>query len=251
MNSETLSVVIIDDEPRAIEYLRIMLEKMAGVKVVAGISDPQLAVATLLRLQPHLLMLDIQMPVITGFDVLKQLKMNGLKPYTIFVTAFDQYAIQAIKAGAFDYLLKPVDPDELAEAIAKVKSDYPQHNLEHRLELLENELNSHRKIRFNTRSAYILLHPVEIMYIEADANYSEIYLSKQKREVVSMNLGAVEAMLPKQFIRISRSVIINSDYLVKVSGVNKRCKLKKDEEEIEFTIPEKQMAELKRAIGEL
>jgi DNA-binding LytR/AlgR family response regulator len=132
-----------------------------------------------------------------------------------------------------------------------VHSDIELHSLEHRINSLEKVVHNHRKLRFNTRSGYILIHPDEIFYIEADANYSEIYLSKDKREVVSMNLGAVEEILPNQFIRISRSLIINSQYLTKLSSVNKKCILGKGDFQIEFSIPEKQVPILKEIISKI
>ena len=119
-------------------------------------------------------------------------------------------------------------------------------SIEQRIESLERAVKNHRKLRFNTRSGFMMIHPDEIFYIEADANYSEIFYNKTQREVVSMNLGAVEALLPEQFIRISRSIIINSTWLTKLSGVQKKCWLKKDIEEMEFCVPEKQMAILKQ-----
>jgi len=250
MNINSLKVIIIDDEPEAVSYLETLLRAIPGVDIVGTTSDPSKAFALFTKFKPNVLFLDIQMPDISGFDILKLVKESGLSPYIIFTTAYDQFAIKAIRTGAFDYLLKPIDPADLAEALSKVKTDSASHSLEHRLDNLEKVIRNHTKLRFNTRSGFILIHPDEIFYIEADANYSEIYLSKEKREVVSMNLGAVEEILPDQFIRISRSLIINSHYLVKVSGVNRRCQLKKNGEDIEFGIPEKQMALLKRSMGE-
>jgi len=249
MQHKPLSAIIIDDEPEAITNLEKLAQGVAGLSIAGSTIKPEKALSLFLKARPDILFLDIQMPVINGFDVLKELHDHKLNPYTIFTTAFDHHAIQAIKAGAFDYLLKPVDPDELSLAVEKVQTDMELHSLEHRINSLEKVIHNHRKLRFNTRSGYILIHPDEIFYIEADANYSEIYLSKEKREVVSMNLGAVEDMLPNQFIRISRSLIINSQYMTKLSGVNKRCTLKKGETELEFSIPDKQLPELRKKIG--
>jgi len=251
MNASILTTVIIDDELEAIFPLEKLIKAITGFQVIEKITDPVKALPALLKNKPDVVFLDIQMPGLTGFEVLKLIRENDLNPYIIFTTAFDQYAIKAIRAGAFDYLLKPIDPDELSEVLKKVKSDFKTQSLQQRVEQLEKSIQNHRKLRFNTRSGYILLHPDEILYIEADANYSEIFLSKAQCEVVSMNLGAVEETLPHQFIRISRSIIINSNYLVKVSGVNKRCILKKSNEEIEFCIPEKHMPLLRKKIGEL
>jgi two-component system LytT family response regulator len=250
MNQNLIKVIIIDDEPEAIKYLEHQLLEFTNIQVVGTVIDSRLALAKIIRIAPQLVFLDIQMPHLNGFDVITLLKDSHLNPCIIFTTAFDRFAIRAIKAGAFDYLLKPVDMDELRFAIDNAQNHLQTQDLEHRIELLEQSVKSNHKIRFNTRSAYILLHPSEIFYIEADANYSEIHLSKTKREVVSMNIGAVQELLPKQFFRISRSVIINVDYLVKVSGTTRRCFLNKDGEEIEFTVAEIQLPELKRSIGE-
>lgn len=250
MKQNTLTAIIIDDEPEAVLNLENLLKAESDVKVVCSFTDPNTAIEGLLKFKPDVLFLDIQMPGISGFDVLSMIKELGQNPYIIFTTAYDQFAIQAIKAGAFDYLLKPIDPAELNEAIIKVKTDTASHTLDQRLESLEKALQNHRKLKFNTRSGYILIHPDEIFYIEADANYSEIYLSKEKREVVSMNLGSVEDILPNQFVRISRSIIINAHYLAKVSGVNRRCVMKKEGEEMEFNIPEKHLPELRKRFGE-
>ena len=191
------------------------------------------------------------MPEMTGFEVVKQLHTCGARPFIVFVTAFDQFAIKAIKAGAFDYLLKPVEEDELLSVIGRIHMERGVPDMSFRLHQIEKVINNQRKIIFSTRSGYFMLRPEEILYIEASSNYSEVHLVVPRREVVSMNLGAVQEVLPSQFIRISRSVIINSDYLVKVSGANKRCVLKAGTEEIEFSIPEKQLPELRKALENL
>jgi DNA-binding LytR/AlgR family response regulator len=252
MLNKLLTAIIVDDEPEAITNLEKLAQGVPGLTIAGSTTKPEKVLSFYLKTRPNILFLDIQMPGMNGFDVLKELHDHKLNPYIIFTTAFDNHAIQAIKVGAFDYLLKPADPEELAVAVEKVHSDIELHSLEHRINSLEKVVHNHRKLRFNTRSGYILIHPDEIFYIEADANYSEIYLSKDKREVVSMNLGAVEEILPNQFLRISRSLIINSHYLVKVSGANKCCTLKnKAGEHIDFIVPEKQLPDLRKKIGEV
>jgi two-component system LytT family response regulator len=185
------------------------------------------------------------MPGMNGFDVLKELHEHKLNPYVIFTTAFDNHAIQAIKAGAFDYLLKPVDPEELAVAVEKVHSDIELHSLEHRINSLEKVVHNHHKLRFNTRSGFLLIHPDEIFYIEADWNYSEIYLSKEKHEVISMTLGSVEELLPKDtFVRINRSIIINRNFITKVQTSKRLCHLSKGGEECSFSISASHLKQL-------
>ncbi|HPT01415.1 MAG TPA: LytTR family DNA-binding domain-containing protein [Bacteroidales bacterium] len=244
------TAMIVDDEPEAIASMEILLEGIEDIEVVCCATEPEKALTLFRHWKPDLLFLDIQMPALSGFEILERLYLLHYGPCVIFTTAYDKYALQAIKAGAFDYLLKPVDMDELRKTVTKAVEKCKAFNIEQRLSDLEKAVQNHRKLRFNTRSGFILIHPDEIFYIEADANYSEIFLSKENCEVVSMNIGTVEEILPKQFIRINRSVIINSHYLTKVSGVNKNCTLKKDEDEITLSVPDKQMPDLKRRFGE-
>lgn len=248
MKPTTLTAVIIDDEPEAINGLQVLVNGIVNLEITGTTTHPEKAVGLCLKTRPDIIFLDINMPEKDGFAVLQELHEHRFHPYTIFTTAWDQYTLQAIKAGALDYLLKPIDRKELQAAVQKASDNKASHSIEQRIESLERAVKNHRKLRFNTRSGFIMIHPDEIFYIEADANYSEIYLSLNQREVVSMNLGAVEALLPEQFIRISRSIIINSTWLTKLSGVQKKCWLRKENEEKEFCVPEKQMATIKRLL---
>lgn len=250
MKPITLTAVIIDDEPEAIKGMQALLENQKEVIIAGTASNAGDAISLCLRTRPDVVFLDIQMPGKDGFALLKELHDHKCYPYTIFTTAFDQYILQAMRAGALDYLLKPIDRKDLQAAVEKAMENKAAHSIEQRIESLEKAVKNHRKLRFNTRSGFIMIHPDEIFYIEADANYSEIFLSLKQREVVSMNLGAVEALLPEQFIRISRSIIINSTWLTKLSGVQKKCWLRKENEEKELCVPEKQMGELKRKVSE-
>ena len=243
-----LTAVIIDDEPEAIKGLLALVSDIENLEISGTSSQPEKAVGLCLKTRPDIVFLDINMPGTDGFAVVQELHEHHFFPYTIFTTAWDQFTLQAIKAGAFDYLLKPIDRKELRAAVQKAMDNKASHSIEQRIESLERAVKNHRKLRFNTRSGFIMIHPDEIFYIEADANYSEIFYNKTKREVVSMNLGAVEAMLPEHFIRISRSIIINSTWLTKLSEVQKKCWLRKDNEEQEFSVPEKQMATIKRIL---
>jgi len=249
MKPSPLTAVIIDDEPEAIKGMQALLSDHEEISLAGTAGTAESAIALCLKTRPDVLFLDINMPGKDGFAVLKELHEHRFYPYAIFTTAFDQFTLQAIRAGALDYLLKPIDRKELQAAVQKAIDNKASHSIEQRIESLERAVKNHRKLLFNTRSGFIMIHPDEIFYIEADANYSEIYLSLKQREVVSLNLGAVEAFLPEQFIRISRSIIINSTWLTKLSGVQKKCWLRKDNEEKEFNVPEKQMGELKRRVS--
>lgn len=245
-DEKPLTAIVVDDEEESVKMLETLISGIKGITCVGSASHPDKVLTLYLKARPDIIFLDIQLGATTGLELLDELHSMKLFPIVVFTTAYESYALQAIKAGAFDYLLKPLDPDEFENVIMKIREYRKEHQLEERLVKLEKLVKNHHKLRFNTRSGFVLLHPDEIMYIEAAANYSDIYLSKTRREVVSMNIGTIEEMLPEQFIRISRYHIVNSTYLIRISGASKKCQLMKDEEEVSFSIPEKQIPEIKR-----
>lgn len=241
-----LSAIIVDDEEGAINMMETLLGGIKNIQILGTESNADKVITLYLKTRPDIIFLDIHLGSSSGLNILNELHSLKLFPIVVFTTAHEKYALNAIREGAFDYLLKPIDPEELEKVILKIRGHKDEHYLEERINKLEKLVKNHNKLRFNTRSGFLLLHPDEILYIEASANYSEIYLSKSRHEVVSMNIGTIEEMLPEQFIRISRHHIINSTYLVRLSGVNKKCQLEKDSEEVSFTIPEKQLPDIKR-----
>jgi two-component system LytT family response regulator len=168
--------------------------------------------------------MDIEVDELNGFDILNEICGEKMKPHIIFVTGYNRYAIEAFKTHALGYLLKPVNPEDLIRAV-----DRFQH-------LREIEIQQHQvwnfirdysgKIRFNTTTGFFLFHPSEILYCEADRNYTHIHTTAEKSVLVSLNLASVEEMLNSgEFIRISRSILIHSKYLCSVHRRNKTCTL--------------------------
>lgn len=245
---EVLTCILVDDEMHAAKQLEKMLSRNPRLKILARINDPRMAVRKILQMKPDLLFLDIQMPVMNGFEVLQALYQAQVKPVVIFVTAYDEFAIQAIRSSAFDYLLKPVDETELVTAVERLLANYKQKEQAESYGKLISQVKL-KKLRFNTTGGFILVNPEDIVYIQADWNYSEIHLSKEKHEMVTMNIGAVEETLPPgQFARISRSVIINLAYLEKVQRARRLCTLRKDDVTYEFKIPILRIRYLERLV---
>src|SRR5512145_3130536 len=123
-DQELLNCIIVDDEMHAANRLETLLNKNPRLNILAKISDPRLAVGKILQLKPELLFLDIQMPVMSGFEVLQAIYQAQVKPVVIFVTAYDEFAIQAIRSSAFDFLLKPIDETELITAVERLLATY-------------------------------------------------------------------------------------------------------------------------------
>jgi len=233
-----ICAIIVDDEPEAIANLETLLLECPRIKLIGTIADAKNAVEQIELLQPDLVFTDIQMPEKNGFEVVNELYVDGFKPTIIFVTAFDEYAIHAIRYAAFDYLLKPVNIDELKHAVSRLSLKQDETKKDHQIALLREKTVTPRKLKFNTTGGFIMISPADILYIQADWNYADLFFDHEKHELVTTNIGSLEEMLPPgQFFRISRSIIINVAYLTRVSRKKRTAFLSKDWKEYTFKIP--------------
>lgn len=200
---------IIDDEQDAITSLKIMLEKFCtGVKVAGTASSVNEAVLGVKTALADVLFLDVEMNGETGFDLLNQPGFEHL--LVVFTTAHEQYAIQALKKGAKDYLLKPVDPDELMEAIEKVRKV-----LEFKRKQYVPDEDS--CIFVNTGVTTERIKKADLIYIKADGRYSELYCIENKRLVVCRNIGEYETEFGSVgFFRAHKSILVNLSHVVRL-----------------------------------
>ena len=242
--NDPVTILIVDDEPEARDLLGMLASRLDGVTVAGKAGQVDEAFEMVQELDPDLILLDIQMPVKTGFELVNMLHARGMDQGYIFVTAYDEYAIDAIKASAFDYLLKPVDPGELEAAIGRFRNSREVKILKERIDQLLGKLGVGQKIKLNTRSGFLVISPGDIVCCTADGNYTKIWLRNGRQEIISSNLGTVEGMLDKEeFFRISRSGIINFKYLVQVDTKRGVCKLD-GEELMELKVARNRLARL-------
>jgi two-component system LytT family response regulator len=224
---QPLKALIIDDEPEARELLQYMLHEQEGVKVVGTAGNVDEALRVFKKENPDLVILDIQMPGKDGFNFIEQISLEGYHPGIIFVTAYENYAIRAIRTSVFDYILKPVHQEELAAAIAryrgKVKSEMKQ-DIGRLIEILQS--SGPGKIKLNTRSGYILVNPSDVIFCKADGNYTHVQMLGGNSELTTHNLGTVEEMIQQgRFFRASRSYLVNVKYLSRVDRKHCTCTL--------------------------
>lgn len=222
--------VIADDERLARQKLLILLESEPLVKVVAECQDGRQTVSAIRTLHPDLLLLDIQMPDLDGFQVLSEIPPEEL-PVVIFTSAYDQYAIRAFEANALDYLLKPFDQERLHHAVEKARSELRKQSdreIAHRiLSLLSQvrsvprpaaELDSRLVIKANGRVVFLDLDSIE--WVEAAANYVRLNVGKESylfRETISRISERLDA---NHFVRIHRSTIVNVRKIKELIPVN-------------------------------
>ncbi|MFS4416136.1 LytR/AlgR family response regulator transcription factor [Maribacter sp. 2307ULW6-5] len=207
-----INAVIVDDEEKAIQSLSWELTNFSGeIKVSASFTDPLEALAHLDKNTPDCLFLDIEMPTMDGFQFIKKLTNKNFP--VVITTAYNQYAIQALKNEAIDYLLKPIDTDDLQDTIAKIKK-YNQRNFTaeklERILLNFNARSTNKKITLSTDGKLLFLQGDDILYAASDGNYSTIFLSDGQKIVLTKKLKEVGALLPTDsFFRIHNSYIIN------------------------------------------
>jgi two-component system LytT family response regulator len=214
-----LRAMLVDDEENSLNALRQkIIQHCDAVTIIASCTKPDEAIEKINSLHPDILFLDIEMPGINGFSLLKKIEHKNFE--VVFVTAYDHYAIKAIRYSALDYLVKPVDVDELKEtierAIHKKNSDIPNQRLELLLDHLSQSKKSFKKIAIPSHEGIQFIKVNDIVYLEASANYTHIYAAENSKYIVSRTIKDFEEILPPEiFIRIHNSYIINKDYLEK------------------------------------
>jgi two-component system, LytTR family, response regulator len=218
-----IKALIIDDEPSAVKTLTLMLQHyVPGVTELKSATDPHEGLRLLKTYQPGLLFLDVQMPLMTGFELLKQLPEINFN--IIFTTAYDKYAIEAIRFSAIDYLMKPIDGDELQEAVKRYLnllsasvSNKPLYN-----NFLNNIHAARRedfKLALPTAQGTFFYKPEEIIRLEGESNYTKFFFTGNKTLLTSRTLKEYEEILSNHgFIRIHKSHIINKAHVVNYSG---------------------------------
>ncbi len=213
-----MRVVIIDDEPDAVKFIQgIIAEYCPNLEVAGTANSARDGVSVINQVHPDLVFLDVQMPHGTGFDLLTSFPEKSFD--VIFVTAYNHYAIQAIKFSAVDYILKPVNISEFIEAVSKVElkrasMEYRNLNYNSLLENLKAPLPS--KLAIPTTDGIEYLNTAEIIRIEADRSYSWFYLTEKRKYLVSRNLKEYQELLQDlNFFRPHNSHLINMVFVKK------------------------------------
>ncbi|CAN5359785.1 LytTR family DNA-binding domain-containing protein [soil metagenome] len=203
----SISVILIDDEPLAIADLRSMLKSFEQIEIVSEASNASMALVEIEKHRPDLIFLDINMPDKSGFDLLEELNES---PEVIFVTAYDQFAIKAFEVNALDYLMKPVNPDRLKEAVEKVqKKIYSQGTA--------RELTMEKRIFIKDGEQCHFVPLSEVFLIESVGNYARVFYRNEK-PLLHKSLNYLDERLPGEFFfRASRQFILNTNYIKNIA----------------------------------
>jgi two-component system LytT family response regulator len=210
----TLNALIVDDEPLARKALLRLLKIERDINVIGQCGDGESAVDAIRRAQPDLVFLDVQMPEMDGFRVVETIGVNRM-PVTIFVTAFDRYAINAFDANAVDYLLKPFAADRLSRALARARDRYlgrqNQEFAQRLFSLLGSRYQSDyaQRLTVSTGGRILFVSVGDIDWIEAEGNYARLHVSRHVYDVRETLKALMDKLDPREFVRIHRSTIVN------------------------------------------
>lgn len=242
-----IKTILIEDEINAREALTKMLKIIEPkIQIIAETGFVSEAVNLIKDQKPDLVFLDIQLEDGTGFDLLKQLDSIDFK--IIFTTAYNQYAINAFKFSAVDYLLKPTDPIDLKEAINRALSlIYSEKEHQNLVEILKNnETSKNKKIVLKTTQQRYVLNINDIIHLKADGAYT-IFKTAQQKIIVSKNLRYYQDLLNTHFVRCHQSHLIN---LKQVKGINKKGFLIMSNQD-EIPVSSRKKSEIKKLITHL
>jgi two-component system LytT family response regulator len=212
-----IRALIVDDEKRARETIREVIKLYCPeITSVSEADSVPTAVEAIHAENPDLLFLDIRLNDGSGFDVLKHL--HDKKPGIIFITAYEEYAIQAFKVSALDYLLKPIDPDDFSAAVKRALQKINEGKFAERMDVfmknMENASQGLKKMTLKTSDSIHVINIADIVCCEADRNYTDFHLITGEKITVSRSLGEYEDMLPvDSFLRVHQSYLVNAAYI--------------------------------------
>lgn len=212
-----LKSIIIDDEQHCVRTLMWELDQLEGVDVVATTNDPLEGIDFIEKHQPDLVFLDIEMPGMSGFDLLE--KLGNFNFNLIFTTAYDEFAIRAFESNASAYLLKPIGEEKLRQAVENARQKagrFDSEKLEAVLESIRNEMRLQRKIALPMADGMELVASDAIIYCKSDSNYTNIILDSGRKLLVSKTLKDIEQSLQEfNFFRVHKSYLINPAHISK------------------------------------
>ena len=263
MDHQKIRAMIVEDEPEALDLLSGLLEGTGLATVIASTTEPSEAIDLIVTREPGILFLDIRMPGMSGFDILNDLNSMGTAmPHVVFTTAHDEYAIKAFDYAAFDYLLKPIDPDRLTATLIRHNAAGNHTNINDAAngtgvgngnghgndhgngngngnghsgatgssngkngepDRQSSDLNNEKILIFRGVTGVTFIDTDDVVFITADGNYSSFHFISGRVETVTALIGNVEMHLGRQFFRTGRSCIINTAYLARIDMKQMAC----------------------------
>lgn len=216
MEKDQISALIIESDTAAKEHLVRLLESYPFVSLLEIASDTDVALLKVIDMNPDVVFLECPVKGKTGKKIIGFIKSKLPKTTIVFVSKTTKYAAEAIHYEIYNYLLKPIVKVELGRILEKVRS-HKQANLLKMIDEIIEKKQEDSRLKFNTSRGFTIINPNEIIFCKADGPYTELHFANKNNEVTSMFLSKIEKiLLPYNFVRISRSIIVNKNYIRKV-----------------------------------
>lgn len=224
-----ISILIIDEDEESIKKLKDLLEE-GGLNTISSLTKSENALKHISEFNPNLIFIDPSINNNSGYELIKQFGDAKIPIRIVIITKDIEHASLKMGFGIIGILKKPILPDNLIDVLIRYSSQRTMDKLQQKLNTL-NQAVRPQKLKFSTRKGYIFLEPGEIIYFKADSNYTHIFLKNDKQITVAKSLRYFEeSLLNTCFVRISRSVIINTTYLTRLDRNHKVCILKNGED---------------------
>jgi DNA-binding LytR/AlgR family response regulator len=252
VDEQVITTLVVDDEPISRRILREALEVIPGVDIVGEAEDGKDALQQIRRLRPNLVFLDLQMPVMSGFEVVRTLEPP--LPVIIIVTAFDQRAMRAFEAGAVDYLLKPINDHRLAKAVDRARSllDDPI-EMARRVTrivaaLAANDVTANRRVIGRVGDDYYVVDTDDVLAFQAEQKMVWIVTHRQ-RLLTTQSLRSIQERLGEpQFQRVHRNAIVNSNHIRKMSPISSQRWVVTLSNSLELTVSKRQAHKIRQVL---
>ena len=234
-----IKTIITDDENGARDVLKTLLEEFfPEIEIVSICENLPEAIKAIKKYQPHVVFMDIEMPAYSGLELYDFLNEDERTFQLIFATAYNEYAIQAFRLAAIDYILKPIQFQHLKEAIGRIKSEFQLKTSLEQLTVFKNNLgqNQEKKICVSTTEGKYYIPFSDIMFMEADGSYTTIFIHQKKEIHASRRLKYYEDMLEgdERFVRVHRSYLVNTHYIERIKKGNEPKVVLKNGTELDF-----------------
>lgn len=245
------TVAIIDDEKEARALLQKMLSKyeFIDIKLVSG--NVEDTIHSIMKSPPDLIFLDIHMPGKDGFELIREMERMRIQSKVVFVTAYNSYAIKAIKVNAFDYLLKPIDPDELDGTLVRYRQMEVENEHFRNLKETIESFRIPRRVKLITDQGFVIVNTRNVIYLENHKGNVHLFLTNGKREIVNATLSEVLVKFPQGgFIQIDSSTAVNTEFITRVDMEQKQCELTVEDSKFKLSIAKAKLPDLEKSLGE-
>jgi len=246
-----IQTILIDDDPLIIEYLKSRLAKNSRIQIVGEAYTNCTGLELIQDLLPDLLILNIEMPGQSGFDLIRKLNTRQIRmPFVIFITAHPEFTLEALRCGAIDYLLKPIDEKEFNQAINRACDVITRSNQQHKIDFLHDYVSKYKQIFIPSTTGYQSISIKDIFYIRRNNEENRIELIFNESELIILphnySLTHLIGVLPKSdFFQIKRDILINIRYLSKIEVYKHSCVLEKGDFVVTLPMSRRSLKEFK------